>query len=739
LGQQTQYTYDAYARLSEVQYYPANLGGSEDTTQRVTYSYDGSYPCALTAGQPLTAPNSTYSAGRLSGVTFGGGVTDAYQDSYCYQYAYNQAGRVITQEMTVNAAQGRHNSIGFTASYQWDYEGRMTSLQYPTVSAAGSFYTPVSMPIAAFQYDSNGRLNGMTMDDQNGYGPQPFASATYTPAGQLYQLSYGFWTETRTYNSMMQLISQSIPGVLSMTYSYSTTGANNGRIVGSTDGITGENTTYTYDALNRLSSASNSLWSQSYTFDGFGNLTSKSQANGSPNPSPAQTWTYNANNQQNGVYYDANGNSQPPASCGYYCSNTYSVENRLTWQVVGPWPNPANLYAYDPWGKRVMNGSDPNPYEDPDPTYTYNFYGITGQRLATLTCNGSNYPSYPTCAITGQNVYFGKKLIVSGGVGVVTDRLGSVRANGQGDSFAYYPYGEERTSTANGLDKFGTYFRDAVGQDYADQRYYGSGTGRFLTADPGGMATADATSPTSWNRYAYVRADPVNYADPSGAIQIYTGGGTVADCNGLFDTGSTTYDVGCTDTTGDYGCYGGTGLGLLPQPDPGCPTGGDNTPPSPPPPPACPPQFQAWINSYGADAVATGLSEANLLATSAIESGWGGGPFVKGNSFFNLETVWNPKTPKPSPKYALQVSWMTAGEMFTSGPFKGDYSLVASYNSAADSFMSFAVTLGKYLNGVTDPAKFASILVAHGINAGRASYFGNTEQTFQNCLSAQKQ
>jgi hypothetical protein len=81
---------------------------------------------------------------------------------------------------------------------------------------------------------------------------------------------------------------------------------------------------------------------------------------------------------------------------------------------------------------------------------------------------------------------------------------------------------------------------------------------------------------------------------------------------------------------------------------------------------------------------------------------------------------------------------MVAGEPFASGPYKGDYSLVASYKSAADSFKSFAATLGKYLNGVTDPATFASILVAHGINAGRASYFGSTAQTFQDCLSAQQ-
>jgi hypothetical protein len=156
----------------------------------------------------------------------------------------------------------------------------------------------------------------------------------------------------------------------------------------------------------------------------------------------------------------------------------------------------------------------------------------------------------------------------------------------------------------------------------------------------------------------------------------------------------------------------------------------------------CPVQYQNFINAHASDAAATGLSQANVLATSAIESGWGRGPFVKGNSFFNLETIWKPGTDKPGPKYAYQSSkdaWMQASEPFASGPHKGWFSLVASYNSAADSFKSFAATLGTYLSGVTDSASFADILVAHGINAGRASYFGSTAQTFQDCLSAEKQ
>ena len=77
--------------------------------------------------------------------------------------------------------------------------------------------------------------------------------------------------------------------------------------------------------------------------------------------------------------------------------------------------------------------ADPNDYNNAwDPVSQYNFYGITGQRLATVTCDGGNYPAYPTCAVTGQNVYFGRKLLTSNGVNVLTDRLGTVRANSQG-------------------------------------------------------------------------------------------------------------------------------------------------------------------------------------------------------------------------------------------------------------------------------------------------------------------
>ena len=372
-------------------------------------------------------------------------------------------------------------------------------------------YGPYYLPTAGYTYDVNGRMSGMTWDTGNGDGPQPYANATYGPAGQILTLSYGAGTETRTYNSLLQLTSQVVPYRMNMTYNYSAT-QNNGRITGSVDGGTGENTAYSYDALNRLAGASNSLWSEAYGYGGFGNLTSKQGTGGSPTPAPSMNVSYDANNHQVGGSYDGNGNQLLAGGN----TNSYTVENRLNIQYAVAWPYAQGLNAHDPWGKRVMRQTDPDPYSystGSSPSLAFNFYGITGQRLVTVTCVPT--ADLPLCFITGQNVYFGKKLLVSNGVNVVTDRLGSVRANLQGEWFAYYPYGEEQTSTVDGRDKFGTYFRDMVGQDYADQRYYGANTGAFFSPDPS-MDNVDYSNPGTWNAYAYVNGDPVNTNDPSG-------------------------------------------------------------------------------------------------------------------------------------------------------------------------------------------------------------------------------
>jgi RHS repeat-associated protein len=66
---------------------------------------------------------------------------------------------------------------------------------------------------------------------------------------------------------------------------------------------------------------------------------------------------------------------------------------------------------------------------------------------------------------------------------------------------------------------FETYYRDGTNAlDYARNRHYSSTLGRFLTADPY-RNSAGPADPGSWNRYAYVGGDPVNWYDPGGLIK----------------------------------------------------------------------------------------------------------------------------------------------------------------------------------------------------------------------------
>jgi RHS repeat-associated protein len=71
-------------------------------------------------------------------------------------------------------------------------------------------------------------------------------------------------------------------------------------------------------------------------------------------------------------------------------------------------------------------------------------------------------------------------------------------------------------TSAEGRTKFGTYQRDGNGLDYAVNRYYMPGSGRFTTPDPLGVGAADMADPASWNRFGYAMGDPINFNDPSG-------------------------------------------------------------------------------------------------------------------------------------------------------------------------------------------------------------------------------
>src|ERR1017187_9957814 len=505
-GQKTQYTYDQYGRRTMVQHF--NSSQVEQSSQRVTYTYGDNFGVTDFSQNAL---------GRVASVAFSN-ETAGSPEQFAYFYSYTPSGHVNKQRMHLGTGS---TSVDMDATYEWNIEGRMTSTVPPGGGIGGG--TPNKY---LYFYDPMGRLNSMTETScltqtvtYNACSPNngtTVATAAYGPAGETTALTYDGFSETRTYNSLLQLTRQTATSsgqtAMDMTYTFSGT-QNNGRIIQSTDGVSGETVVYTYDTLNRLTKAetTGAAWGDAYTYDGFGNLTAKTPTKGT---APTMSAAYDAaTNHQVGTTYDANGNQ------GFNGTYPYGVENHLLQPLTsGTGPQ----WTYDPSGKRVFAKTPGNGTTVATACEIY-FYAA-GQKLVTYQCGYHDQTGGDGTfwyQVKSRNVYFGGKLMRSGGVTVVTDRLGSVRANSNGERMSYFPYGEERTTTADGREKFGTYFRDPAangGLDYADQRYYATATGRFLTPDPDGLSGASPTSPTTWNRYAYVNGDPANSTDRTGLL-----------------------------------------------------------------------------------------------------------------------------------------------------------------------------------------------------------------------------
>src|SRR6266849_6395698 len=309
--------------------------------------------------------------------------------------------------------------------------------------------------------------------------------------------------ESRTYNSLLQMTRQTVTGLqtgthLDVQYNFPATG-NNGQLQSQKDMMSpsGEQVSYTYDTLKRLASATDqngTNWSQTFNYDGFGNLTTVGGAGGAPGMQIAVDPA--TNRIQVGVSYDANGNDLSNGG-------SYDIENRLLQATVVQ----TIKYAYAAGNKRIWRGVTGQLDE-------VAFWSVTGQKLATY--NLVTQGQATQFVMAGQNVYFGGKLVAKGVSPNVTN-LQPVASDRLGSIGKFYPYGQEINPTqGSSTEKFTGYFRDVeTGLDYADQRYYESWRGRFATADPS-VNSAGAGDPGSWNRYAFVQGDPINYTDRRG-------------------------------------------------------------------------------------------------------------------------------------------------------------------------------------------------------------------------------
>jgi RHS repeat-associated protein len=172
-------------------------------------------------------------------------------------------------------------------------------------------------------------------------------------------------------------------------------------------------------------------------------------------------------------------------------------------------------------------------------------YGASRQRLRTTQGTLTTYYAWGgssvLCEYTENNggaftfsksyIYAGSRLLSTqtwNGSSEVTefhhpDRLGTKLVTNNAANTYYdqttLPFGTALNAESTGFSNqvFTSYDRSAgTGIDYAVNRSYSSGQGRFTTVDPIGAEASTLGIPQSTNLYAYVRNNPVDLVDPSG-------------------------------------------------------------------------------------------------------------------------------------------------------------------------------------------------------------------------------
>ena len=514
-GQQIVYTYDSLKRLATTQYYPLGMANAEDGCQRVTYSYDTN---------PYKPSFSLNSIGRLTAVLYGasGGAVcvpplSGMTTYFAEMYSYHPAGGVTAKQLAM--ARGSAGTVTPTSlsspgapnievDYTYDNAGRMATTTYPMTY---DFNTPTSPVTLTYGFDSMGRpntvtdLSGATLSGL-GFGwpsgtPVNWAqNAQYDYAGRMVSMQYftgytpipfsGAWVptwsqESMGYNANGQLGSLNWVSVtfggpsLGVQCNYSAT-QNNGQITQAVDTLStsspyvAETISFQYDALKRLTSAASvptscgypAAYTQTFQYDGFGNLTAK-VLNGTTMPIGVNP----VNNRLSSASYDANGNM----TSGSGATMTYDEANRIFSAAVSG--GGIEYYGYTADNKRFYKYTSAAAEQ-------VTFYGARGEKLGVYAL-GYLFGYY--LAPVSSNIWFAGKAILESGNPSMMDRLGTNRYN----SARFYPYGDEISSTGDDREKFATYTRDHyTGFDYADQRYYASTYGRFNTADPKGLRAA---------------------------------------------------------------------------------------------------------------------------------------------------------------------------------------------------------------------------------------------------------
>ena len=338
--------------------------------------------------------------------------------------------------------------------------------------------------------------------------------------------------------------------------------------------VTGKNTSYTYDNVNRLVKEvicnDNGSITFTYGYDENYNRTSqKVEFTGNTDDFMDETgkeeieagetvYTYNNCNQlisenrksddgtveETQYKYDLDGNlikeSSADSTAVYtYDSNGVMVSATVEKTVDGITVKTEETYGYDAEGVRVFKESDgvkTTYVVDKSETYTQVLAERKSTRELFYYTRGTGLNSR-TEKTTGEKTFYLSD--GHGNIRTLTDTTGNVT-----DCYSYNAYGILLTKEGNTENSYlycGEQMDYATGLYYLRARYLNPFTGTFTQKD---TYEGELYSPVTQNGYLYTAGNPVMYVDPSGNDYTYVGAEVAMAGRSELDSATSMYYLG---------------------------------------------------------------------------------------------------------------------------------------------------------------------------------------------------
>lgn len=550
LGNQTQWTYDPVGNLETF---------TDANTNATSYAYDNANNLTTVTAPDATTTTYAYdNNGNLTGKTDANNHTTTYGYDTANRLASTVKPGGETWTYTYDAdndlatmvdGNGNATHSGGTTTYSYDTLDRLTGISYSGTATPNVTYSydgdgnrtqmTDGAGTATYSYDNDNRLTGLTRGSQSfAYGYDANSNLTgetypdstaityaYTNDEQLASVASGGNTTSYSYDPAGNLLTTALPSgngyTQTLTYDKAgrLTDVSNANANGSATlsafaytldpvasptevdqtGATSSTTTYSYDTLNRLSSATVDGATTSWTYDGVGNRLTQTTPSGTTN------YTYNADDElaaadTSSYSYDANGNQTAAGSNTY----SYDLADRLVSATVG---STTTAYGYDGDGSRLIANDGTNTTK-----YLWDPLSLIPQLDVEQNGSGTDLRSYlygagPVSMTTGGSTYYYHSDGLAS-IANLTDSTGNPQWTYSYDAWGNPAATQDASGAPPNPIQFTAGYTDATGLDLFGAREYDPNTGRFLTTDPAGLAAGST--------YVYADDQPSAEIDPFG-------------------------------------------------------------------------------------------------------------------------------------------------------------------------------------------------------------------------------